>query len=58
MRSGNIRLPGSRCPLRILLWRPSTTVIIVYIGLFLLYAVVLRNLPGQPFAWFNIPNLD
>jgi len=25
---------------------------------FVLYAVVLRNLPWQPFAWFDIPNLD
>lgn len=45
---------GRRLPL----WRPGRTTIAVYIGLFLLYAVVLRNLPWQPFAWFNIPNLD
>lgn len=32
----------------------------VYIGYgiaWILFAVVLRNLPWEPFAWFNIPNL-
>ncbi|HCT77604.1 MAG TPA: DUF2752 domain-containing protein [Micromonosporaceae bacterium] len=38
-------------------WKPGTKTIAVYIGLFLLYAVVLRNLPWPPFAWFNISNL-
>jgi len=39
-------------PLRLSRW-----VYITYAALWLLYAVVLRNLPGQPFAWFDIPNL-
>jgi hypothetical protein len=43
---------------RLRLWRPSAKAIAVYIGLFLLYAVLLRNLPWQPFGWFDIPNLD
>ena len=43
---------------RLRLWQPGRTTILVYIGLFLLYAVVLRNLPWQPFAWFDIPYLD
>lgn len=45
---------GRRLPV----WRPGPRAIAVYMGLFLLYAVVLRNLPWQPLDWFNIPNLD
>jgi hypothetical protein len=43
---------------RLPLWRPGPKAIGLYIALFLLYAVVLRNLHWQPFAWFNIPNLN
>jgi hypothetical protein len=39
-------------PLRLSRW-----VYIGYAAAWLLYAVVLRNLPWQPFAWFDIPNL-
>ncbi len=42
------RLP----PLRLSRW-----VYLGYAAAWLLYAVVLRNLPWQPFTWFNIPNL-
>jgi hypothetical protein len=45
---------GRRLPL----WKPSNQAFAIYIALFLLYAVALRNLPWQPFAWFDIPNLD
>jgi Protein of unknown function (DUF2752) len=44
---------GRRLPL----WRPGRAATAGYIGFFFLYAVVLRNLPWQPFAWFDIPNL-
>ena len=40
-------------PLRLSRW--------AYIGFgafWLLYSVVLRNLPWPPFSWFDIPNLD
>jgi hypothetical protein len=30
---------------------------LAYLALCLLYAVVLRNLPWPPFAWFYVPNL-
>jgi len=43
---------------KLLLWRPSGRAVAVYLVVFVLYAVVLRNLPWQPFAWFDIPNLD
>jgi hypothetical protein len=45
---------GRRLPL----WWPGGRAVAVYLAAFLLYAVVLRNLPWQPFAWFDIPNLD
>ncbi|MEV0271471.1 DUF2752 domain-containing protein [Hamadaea sp. NPDC050747] len=45
---------GRRLPL----WRPGGKAIAAYLLLFLLYAVVLRNLPWAPFSWFDIPNLD
>lgn len=45
---------GRRLPL----WRPGGRAVAVYLAAFLLYAVVLRNLPWQPFVWFDIPNLD
>jgi hypothetical protein len=44
---------GRRRPLR----RPSQRATWVYVGLFLIYAVVLRNLPWSPFTWFYVPNL-
>ncbi len=31
--------------------------VIGYAAFFLVYAVVLRNLPWEPFTWFYIPNL-
>lgn len=40
-------------PLRFSRW-----VYVAYGVGFLLYSVVLRNLPWAPFTWFNIPNLD
>ncbi len=43
---------------RLPLWKPGSKTVAVYIGLFLLYAVVLRNLNLPVLAWFNIPNLD
>jgi hypothetical protein len=45
---------GKKLPL----WRLGRWAIGAYIAFFFIYAVVLRNLPWQPFAWFNIPNLD
>lgn len=44
---------GRRWPLL----RLSRWVYIGYAAVWLLYAVVLRNLPWPPFAWFDIPNL-
>jgi Protein of unknown function (DUF2752) len=49
---------GAYASRRLPLWKPSNQAFAIYIALFLLYAVVLRNLPWQPFAWFDIPNLD
>jgi hypothetical protein len=37
--------------------RFSRRVYILYSAFWLLYAAVLRNLPWQPFSWFDIPNL-
>lgn len=42
---------------RIPLWRPSARAIGIYIAVFLIYAVVLRNLPWAPFTWFYVENL-
>ena len=39
------------------IWRPGTKTAIAYIVVFLLYAVVLLNLPWPPFTWFYIANL-
>lgn len=44
---------GRRLPL----WRPSTRAWILYGAVFLLYSVVLRNLPWPPFTWFYVPDL-
>ena len=41
-------LVGRQLPL----WRPSTRIWIIYGAVFLLYSVVLRNLPWPPFTWF------
>jgi hypothetical protein len=40
-------------PLRLSRW-----VYLTYAAAWLLYSVVLRNLPWAPFSWFDIPNLD
>jgi hypothetical protein len=40
-------------PLRLSRW-----VYVAYAVVWLLYSVVLRNLPWAPFSWFDIPNLD
>jgi Protein of unknown function (DUF2752) len=39
-------------PLRLSRWTYLS-----YVAAWLLYSVVLRNLPWQPFSWFDIPNL-
>jgi len=39
---------------RIPLWRPGRRAIAIYVAAFLLYAVVLRNLPWAPFSWFYV----
>lgn len=44
---------GRRWPLP----RLSHWIYIGYAAAWLLYAVVLRNLPWSPFTWFDIPNL-
>jgi hypothetical protein len=44
---------GKRLPI----WRPSLRAIVIYIAVFLIYAVVLRNLPWAPFNWFYVENL-
>lgn len=44
---------GKRLPL----WRPSPGVIGIYLAVFVIYAVVLRNLPWAPFNWFFVENL-
>jgi hypothetical protein len=36
------------------LWRPGPTATATFIAVFLLYAVVLRNLPWAPFTWFYV----
>lgn len=46
-------LPGRR----VRLWVPSRKTIVWYAAAFLLYAVVLRNLPWAPFTWFYVPNV-
>jgi hypothetical protein len=38
--------------------RPSRWIYVTYGVAWLLYSVVLRNLPWAPFTWFNIPSLD
>jgi hypothetical protein len=37
--------------------RLSRRVWIGYAAVWLVYAVILRNLPWAPFTWFSIPNL-
>lgn len=44
---------GRRLPL----WRPSPRAIAIYFAVFLIYAVVLRNLPWEPLRWFYVENL-
>ena len=44
---------GARMPV----WRPSKRIVAVYGVAFLLYAVVLRNLPWTPFTWFGTENI-
>jgi hypothetical protein len=44
---------GRRLPL----WRPGKRAVAIYIAVFLLYAVVLRNLPWPPFSWFSLEDL-
>lgn len=44
---------GRRLPL----WRPGNLAWVAYVALFLIYAVVLRNLPWPPFSWFYVPDL-
>jgi hypothetical protein len=39
---------------RIRLWRPGRWTIAISVVAFLLYAVVLRNLPWTPFDWFYV----
>jgi hypothetical protein len=39
-------------------WKPGRRAVIGYLAFFLIWSVVLRNLTIEPFAWFNIPNLD
>jgi hypothetical protein len=39
------------------IWRPGKWAIAGYITFFLIYSVVLRNLPWPPFTWFYVPNL-
>lgn len=47
-RTFGVRLPA---------FRPSTRLITAYLVAFVLYSVVLRNLPWPPFHWFDIDNL-
>lgn len=44
---------GRRLPL----WRPGRRAIAIYVATFLIYAVVLRNIPWAPFTWFYVENL-
>lgn len=37
--------------------RPRQWLIIAFLVVFLLYSTVLRNLPWEPFTWFNISDL-
>ncbi|GIL25087.1 DUF2752 domain-containing protein [Actinocatenispora comari] len=43
---------GVRLPMR----RPGKRWLIAYAVFFVLFTTVLRNLPIEPFAWFDIPN--
>jgi hypothetical protein len=38
-------------------WKPGKYAVGAYIAFFLIYSVVLRNLPRAPFTWFYVPNL-
>lgn len=44
---------GKRLPI----WRPGPRAIGIYIAVFLVYAVVLRNLPWAPFDWFYVEDV-
>jgi hypothetical protein len=44
---------GKRLPL----WRPGKRAVAIYVVVFLLYAVVLRNLPWEPWDWFYVEDL-
>ena len=44
---------GARLPQ----FRPSGKLVVAYLVAFVLYSVVLRNLPWPPFAWFYVDNL-
>lgn len=46
-------LLGRRLPL----WLPGPRAIAIYLTVFMIYAVVLRNLPWDPFSWFYVENL-
>ena len=39
------------------IWRPGRWAIGGYLAFFLIYSVVLRNLPWPPFTWFYVPDL-
>jgi uncharacterized protein DUF2752 len=43
--------------LRLPVFRPSSRLVIGYVVAFVLYSMVLRNLPWPPFSWFDIENL-
>jgi Protein of unknown function (DUF2752) len=38
-------------------WRPGKWAIVGYVAFFLIFSVVLRNLPWAPFSWFYVPDL-
>jgi hypothetical protein len=38
-------------------WKPGKFAIGAYLAFFLIYSIVLRNLPWTPFTWFYVPNL-
>jgi hypothetical protein len=44
---------GKKLPI----WRLGRWTVVGYIAFFVLYSVVLRNLPWAPFHWFYVPNL-
>ena len=42
---------------KLAVWRPGQWVIAGYVAFFVIYSVVLRNLPWPTFTWFYVPNL-